>query len=123
MTEKTSPIKTLEKYLNVISLKKFEDITAIDIGGLTSYTDIILIITGKSNRHVTSIAEHINISMKAQGILPLGFEGIKQGKWALLDFGDVIIHIFDEETKELYNLKGLWSDAPVIDITKFIGKN
>ena len=84
---------------------------------------MILIITGKSNRHVTSIAEHISISMKAQGIFPLGFEGIKQGKWALLDFGDVIIHIFDEETKELYNLKGLWSDAPVIDITKFTGKN
>ena len=86
----------------------------------TSGRSAIIIITGRSERQVTSIAEHIHITMKKQNNPPLGFEGIKQGTWALLDFGDVIIHVFDEKTRALYDIEGMWSDAERIDISEFV---
>lgn len=113
----------IEKYIKTALQRKAENIKAIAVGDLTSYTDIIIIITGRSARQVTSVAEHIHTTMKKQGILPLGVEGIKEGKWALLDFGDVIIHVFDAETRALYDIEGLWSDAPELDLSRFTTKD
>jgi ribosome-associated protein len=68
---------------------------------------------------VTSIAEHIIKNLKAQKISPIGAEGVKEGEWALLDYGDVIIHVFESRIKDYYNLEGLWADAPLIDLSGF----
>ena len=121
MTDHSGSIEKIEPYIQTAKSRKAENIIAIDVAELTSYTDVIIIITGTSARQVTSIAEHIHSTMKKQGKQPMGFEGIKEGHWALLDFGDVIIHIFDEETRNLYDIEGMWSDAPTIDLSRFSG--
>ncbi len=111
--------KNLKKYIDTAMSRKAENITILDVHELTSYTDYIIIMTGNSARQISSIGDYIYKSMKKIGNPPLGFEGIKEGKWVLLDFGDVIIHIFDRETRELYDIEGLWSDAERIDLSQF----
>ena len=119
MTQQNVESDILTPYLDEILKRKPEAVTALDVRGLTSYADVIMIITAASERQVTSIAEHLYIAMKNQDNKPLGFEGLKEGTWALLDFGDVIIHIFNRETREFYDLEGLWSDAPRMEIPDF----
>ena len=109
----------LTPYLEPAFSRKAESITALDVSDLTSYTDVLVIITGTSARQVSSISEHICRSLKKIGKKPMGTEGTREGKWVLLDFGWIIIHIFDAATKELYDLEGLWADAPRIDLRQF----
>ncbi|MFO7753971.1 MAG: ribosome silencing factor [Desulfobacteraceae bacterium] len=109
----------LKPYLAPAFSRKAVSITALDVSGLTSYTDVLVIITGTSARQVSSISDHIRSSLKEIGKKPIGSEGLREGKWVLLDFGWIIIHIFDEATKELYDLEGLWADAPRIDLREF----
>jgi len=111
------------KFLTAAFQRKPEKVVALDVRGLTAYTDTIIIITATSARQVTAIAEHIYMEMKKEKIMPLGTEGIKEGKWALLDFSDVLVHVFDRESSDFYNLEGLWIDAPKIDISAFETKD
>ncbi|MBF0200060.1 MAG: ribosome silencing factor, partial [Desulfamplus sp.] len=106
-------------YVKELFQRKTDKITAIDVHNFTSYTDVIIIATGRSRRHAAAIAEHLYANMKKDGIRPLGFEGLDEGNWALLDFGDVIVHIFNQETHDFYDLEGLWRDAPRIDLSSF----
>ncbi len=119
MTENSDSIENLNKYLVAIFERKVENIVVLDVRGLTSYTDTLVIITATSSRQVSSIAEHVYIAMKKIGDQAIGKEGIKEGSWALLDYGDVLIHVFNEETGAFYDIEGLWSDAPKIDISEF----
>jgi len=119
MKNSVSITDELKKYLIPAFERKPKSITAINVKQLTSYTDTIVIIEGNSQRQVTSIAQHLIKSLKNQKIKAIGIEGVKEGEWALLDYGDVIIHIFKSETKSFYNLEGLWADAPMIDLTEF----
>ncbi len=112
-------LDTLDKYLVQAFSRKVEEITVLDVRQLTSYADAIMIITAQSQRQVSSIAEHINIAMKKINILPIGTEGMKQGTWALLDYGDVVINVFDRATRDFYDLEGLWSDAPRVDLSAY----
>jgi len=109
----------LEQFLKPIFSRKPSSVTALDVSDLTSYTDIIIIITGTSTRQTKSIAEHIYKDLKNQGNKALGVEGMKEGSWVLIDFGWVIIHVFDDETNDLYDLNGLWADAAEIDLAPF----
>jgi len=109
----------LKKYLVPAFERKAKSIIAIDVKQLTSYTDTLVIIEGNSQRQVTSIAEHLIKSLKAQEIKAVGIEGVKAGEWVLLDYGEVIIHIFKSETKSFYDLEGLWADASRIDLSEF----
>ena len=109
----------LDQFLKPIFSRKPTSVTALDVHALTSYTDNIIIVTGTSARQAKSIAEHICMDLKKQGKKALGVEGIKDGNWVLIDFGWVIIHVFDHETNDLYDLQGLWADAPDIDLSKF----
>ena len=115
-------IETLDPYLVQAFARKTQEITVIDVRKLTSYTDAIMIITAQSQRQVSSIAEHIHIAMKKKNNLPIGTEGMKQGTWALLDYGDVVINIFDKATRDFYDLEGLWSEAPRLDLTAYKNK-
>ncbi|MCP4022967.1 MAG: ribosome silencing factor [Desulfobacteraceae bacterium] len=109
----------LEKYLKPAFARKAISITAIDIQNITSYADTLVIVEANSPRQVTSMAEHIITSLKKEKIMAIGVEGIKEGQWALLDYGHVIIHVFDTQTKEFYDLEGLWSDGSQFDLSKF----
>lgn len=102
-------------YLEAVSGRKAESIVALDVRELTSYTDAFIICTGRSNRQVSAIAEHIKLELKKKNIKPLNIDGMNEGKWVLLDYSDVIIHVFYEETREFYNLEGLWADARKIN--------
>lgn len=119
MTQDTIAAGNASPFLTAAFQRKPEKVVALDVRGLTAYTDTIIIITANSARQVTAIAEHIYIEMKTQGNMPLGTEGIKEGSWALLDFGDVLVHVFDRESGEFYNLEGLWADAPRLDISSY----
>ena len=77
-------------------------------------TDIFIIATGTSNRHVRTLAEEAELQLKALDRRPFRREGVDEGKWLLLDFGDLVIHIFDEETRSYYELERLWGNAPRI---------
>ncbi|MBT6338529.1 MAG: ribosome silencing factor [Desulfobacula sp.] len=99
--------------------RKAKSIIAIDVQKFTSYTDTLVIIEGNSQRQVTSIAQHVIKSLKGLKLKTLGVEGVKEGEWALLDYGEVIIHVFESEKKSFYDIEGLWADAPRIDLSEF----
>ncbi len=106
-------------YLASVFNRKPQSVTAIDVEQYTSYTDVLVIVEAGSHRQVTAIAEHIITRMKADKITALGTEGIKEGEWALLDYGNIIIHVFETRAKTFYDLEGLWGDAPRIDLSEF----
>lgn len=88
---------------------KGQDIVAIDVCGKSSITDCMIICTGTSSRHVIAIADHVVQSSRAAGSLPLGVEGQNGAEWVVVDLGDVIVHVMQEESRRLYELEKLWS--------------
>jgi len=95
---------------------KAEDIIVLDLRGLTSFTDYFVVCGGLSDRHVSSIAEAIRENVKKSGHVPLNCEGINSGNWALIDCGDVVVHVFHKNMREYYQLEKLWHDAPRIKL-------
>ncbi len=106
-------------YLTPIFDRKPKGVTALMVSELTSYTDMVVIVEAGSSRQVTSLAEHIIKTLKAEKIKAAGTEGIKEGRWALLDFGHLVIHVFESDTKAFYDLEGLWSDAQTVDLSEY----
>lgn len=106
-------------YLAPIFDRKPKRVTALMVSELTSYTDMVVIVEAGSSRQVTSLSEHIIKSLKEAKIKTLGTEGVKEGQWALLDFGHLIIHIFESDARAFYDLEGLWSDAAPVDLSEF----
>lgn len=97
--------------------KKARNPVAIDVRGACSYADFVLICSGRSDRQVQTIASHIEEQMKKEhGVKPLGVEGVSQGHWVLMDFGNVVVHVFYAPVRELYDLERLWPDAPRVDL-------
>jgi len=89
---------------------------ALDVRDVVSFADTFLILTGRSDRQVRAIAENLREALAAEGELPIGVEGEAEGRWALLDFGDLIVHVFQPDVREAYALERLWSDAAVIGL-------
>ncbi|TLX55277.1 ribosome silencing factor [Stutzerimonas nosocomialis] len=90
---------------------KAQDIVNIDVRGKTSVTDFMVIASGTSSRHVKSLAENVLEKVKEQGVRPLGSEGLDGGEWALLDLGDVVVHVMQVPTRQFYDLERLWQGA------------
>jgi len=93
---------------------KAEDLMVLDVRGLASFTDYFVIMSGRSTRHVQGLAEAISEELRAKRISSKYSEGMREGLWVLLDFGDVVAHIFYHESRTFYDLEGLWHDAPRI---------
>ena len=89
---------------------------ALDIRDLTSFADTFVLLTGRSDRQVRAIADAILHTLRESDATPLGIEGVEDGRWVLIDCNDIVVHVFDPETRELYALDRLWSDAPTIDL-------
>jgi ribosome-associated protein len=107
---------TLDLYINAVMGKKALDLVVLDVRELTSFSDIFIICSGRSNRQVSAIAEYVQVNLKKHDIKPLSVEGKKEGHWVLLDYGHVIIHVFYEPVRAFYDLEGLWIDAKRIKI-------
>lgn len=83
----------------------------LEVSQLSSYTNYILILTATSDRHARALSDHMNEQMKKQKERPIGVEGQDTGQWILMDYGDVVVHIFQETYRDYYDLDGLWIDA------------
>jgi len=122
MTDIPDQDQTLDLYIKAALGKKAIDLVVLDVRKLSSIADVFIICSGRSNRQVSAIAEHIQVDLKKHGIKPLSVEGKKEGHWVLLDYGHVIIHVFYEPIRSFYDLEGLWIDAERIK-TKSMGEN
>lgn len=92
---------------------KAEDIIQIDLAGKTSIADAMIVASGRSTRHVASLADHLEERLKQAGAGPLSVEGRTTADWVLVDAGDVIVHLFRPEVREFYNIEKMWGvDAP-----------
>jgi ribosome-associated protein len=96
--------------------KQAEDLVALDVSGPLPLTDIFLLATGRNERNVIAIASEIEDLLIEHGSKPLRREGRAEGRWILLDFGDLVVHVFHEEDRMYYSLERLWKDCPVIPI-------
>lgn len=102
---------------DAIGGKSGEDIALLDLAGLLVVTDVFLLATGASRRHVLGLVDEAVEALRGLGRLPIRREGADHAQWVLLDYGDVVIHVFDRETREYYDLERLWADAPRIEFT------
>lgn len=90
---------------------KAQDITTIDVRGKTSITDFMVIASGTSSRQVKALADNVLEKVKEQGVRPLGSEGLEGGEWALIDLGDIVVHVMQVATRQFYDLERLWQGA------------
>jgi len=96
--------------------KKAQDPVLLEMRGISSFTDYFFLCSGRSDRQVQAIAQGIEEELKKKGIRPLGQEGAVEGRWILMDYEDVVVHIFLEPVRRFYDLEGLWIDAPRVDL-------
>jgi ribosome-associated protein len=92
------------------------NVVVLDVHGLASFADTFIVCSGRSHRQVSAIAESVQQDLKAKGIKPLGIEGLREGHWVLMDYGDVLIHVFFEPVRLFFDLEGLWSDAQRVEL-------
>jgi ribosome-associated protein len=102
--------------------KQGEDLVALDVSGPLPLTDVFLLVTGRNERNVVAIAGEIEDKMIEAGAKPLRREGRQEGRWVLLDFGDLVVHVFHEEDRMYYSLERLWKDCPAIPIQLPVGR-
>lgn len=102
--------------LEVALGKKAIEPVMLHVAELCSYANYLLIVSGRSDRQVDAVSEAVSIELKSRGLRPIGVEGKRNGHWALLDFGDVVVHVFHHPVREHYDLEGLWIDAPRVPI-------
>jgi len=119
---KQSTDKSIDLYVKAVFEKKAADIVVLDVRGLTSVADFFIVCSGRSNRQVAAIADSVERYLKKTGIKPLSVEGKNEGLWVLLDYGDIIIHVFYETVRKFYDLEGLWSDAKRITTDSMMEK-
>jgi len=96
--------------------KKALDPVVLDLREISSVADFFVILTGTSDRHVQAVAQNVMDAFDSVGILLLGEEGIREGRWVLMDFGEVVIHVFLKEVRDYYDIERLWIDAPRLDL-------
>jgi len=97
--------------------KKALNVKLLEVRGISSLTDYLLLASGTSDRHVQAVAEEVRMGLKQQhATSPLAVEGMEDGRWVLLDYGDVMVHVFQPEVRDFYDLEGLWSEAPDVAI-------
>jgi ribosome-associated protein len=97
--------------------KKASGVEIIDVTGKVDYADYLVLMTGQSDRHVSAIAEAVDEALARAGVNAISIEGLPGGNWVLIDFVDVVVHVFLEDTRSLYDLDGLWMDARRIPVT------
>jgi ribosome-associated protein len=106
----TDTLKSL--VVDALEELKARDVVELDVAELTSVTDVMVVASGTSSRHVSALADNVIEKAKEAGLRPLGVEGQQSGEWVLVDLGDVVAHVMMPDTRRLYDLERLWSDLP-----------
>lgn len=102
--------------------KKAEQVRILDLTGVSSFTDYFVICSGASDRQSQTIADNVEFELRTHGVKPIAQEGYGEGRWILTDFGDVVMHVFQEGLRDYYDLENLWGDAPRVAIpSEFYG--
>ena len=114
MTATPRAIELLQIVARAADAKQADDLVALDVSEPLALTDVFFLATGRNERNVIAIAGEIEDKMIEAGFKPLRREGRAEGRWILLDFGDVVAHVFHEEDRQFYALERLWSDCPAI---------
>ena len=115
----TQPVDTRERVREAVSAaddRKAVDLKVLQLEKITDFTDYFLICSGTNERQVQAIANNVEERLRAEGARPLHIEGYNRGQWVLLDYGDLVVHVFDGQTRGFYSLERLWADAP--DVTQ-----
>ncbi|RZU65119.1 ribosome-associated protein [Microterricola gilva] len=116
MTATSHAIELLQVAARAADAKGGTDLVALDVTQPLPLTDIFFLVTGNSERNVVAIASEVEDELIRAGAKPLRREGRAEGRWALLDFGDLVVHVFHEEERGYYQLERLWKDCPVVSI-------
>ncbi|MBO0984810.1 ribosome silencing factor [Rathayibacter sp. SD072] len=117
MTATDSARALLDIAATAADSKGGEDLVALDVSGPLPLVDIFLLVTGRSERNVVAIANEVEDRLIASGRKPLRREGRSEGRWILIDFGDLVVHVFHEEDRMYYSLERLWKDCPTVPFT------
>ena len=97
--------------------KKAFNVRILDVRKISSLTDFLVIASGNSDRQVAAAAESVHLGLKKNhATKPIGIEGLSEGRWVLIDYGDVMVHVFHDPVRQFYDLDGLWCDAKEIDV-------
>ncbi|OIH97374.1 ribosome silencing factor [Curtobacterium sp. MCBA15_001] len=116
MTASSRALELTQVAAGAADAKQAEDLVALDVTGPLQLTDVFLLATGRNERNVMAIADEVEDRMLQAGAKTLRREGRSEGRWVLIDFGDVVVHVFHEEDRQYYSLERLWSDCPTIPI-------
>ena len=122
MTASPRALELLKVMALAADEKQGEDPVALDVSGPLPLTDIFFLVSGRNERNVLAIAGEIEDKMIEAGAKPLRREGRSEGRWVLLDFGDVVAHVFHEEDRMYYSLERLWKDCPAIPLEQKLAK-
>lgn len=106
----------------VVRSKHAEGIVVFHVSDLTSLADYFVICSAESDPQIRAIVEAVQETLSKKGVRPIGVEGRESGRWVLVDYDDVILHVFKEEARTFYNLDGLWGDAPQVPLPESIDK-
>ena len=110
----------LQIIVNAADNKRAEEIVALDMQKISLLADYFVIMQADSNRQVKAIADEIDGELSKEGIIAKNIEGKHNSDWILLDFGDVVVHVFKTETRQFYNLEKLWAAAPIVDVSAWV---
>lgn len=104
-----------ELVLKALDDMKARDVRILDVRGISTITELMIIGTGTSTRHVRSIAENVAVEAKKAGEQPLGTEGQRDTEWVLVDLNDIVVHVMTPETRDFYNLEKLWGEGEILE--------
>ena len=116
MTASARSIELTQIAASAADSKQASDLVALDVSGPLPLADVFFLASGRNERNVVAIGEEIIDRLAEQGVKIQRREGLAEGRWALLDFGDLVVHVFHEEDRMYYSLERLWKDCPVVPI-------
>lgn len=112
--------KTVNKIVEVLNNKKATDITVLNVSSLTTMADYFVFANGKNARQTQALCDYVEEELGKDSIYHVNKEGYRSGEWILIGFDDIIVHIFQPETRDFYNLERIWQDAIPVDITDIV---